>query len=230
MFHNALKEVPKSGEVWCEGARICIAQKNFPGMNSIFTLAFSNFQKYHRRNSNVCLPYRKYDFFSFFSSLEKYHPFLSFSSFLFIYFLIFVILFVCIFYFIFKCIVFVLILFFLYADARRFLDFAIQFTPQYGDSFIEYLLLELLEHGPQRVDTRKLVCIYGCFVCMLGVRACVWCMRACMRVCVCVRACMRVCARACLLAACEHACVYLFVSVYVCISFPSFFPNTTSPF
>jgi len=44
----------------------------------------------------------------------------------------------------------------LYAEARRFLDFAIQFTPQYGDSFIEYMLLEMLEHGPHRVDTRRL--------------------------------------------------------------------------
>eukprot|EP01126_Amoeba_proteus_P006986 TRINITY_DN12471_c0_g1_i5.p1 TRINITY_DN12471_c0_g1~~TRINITY_DN12471_c0_g1_i5.p1 ORF type:complete len:664 (-),score=182.42 TRINITY_DN12471_c0_g1_i5:166-2157(-) len=29
--------------------------------------------------------------------------------------------------------------------ARKYLDFAIQFTPQYGDSFIEYMRLELLE-------------------------------------------------------------------------------------
>ena len=33
------------------------------------------------------------------------------------------------------------------ARARQFLDFAIKFTPQYGDSFIEYLRLELLTTG-----------------------------------------------------------------------------------
>jgi hypothetical protein len=40
-------------------------------------------------------------------------------------------------------------------EARRFLEFAIQFTPQYGDSFIEYLRLELMEHG-FTADTSKL--------------------------------------------------------------------------
>ena len=34
--------------------------------------------------------------------------------------------------------------------ARRFLDFAIQFTPQYGDSFVEYMRLELLQTGSTR--------------------------------------------------------------------------------
>lgn len=29
-------------------------------------------------------------------------------------------------------------------NCRKYLDFAIQFTPQYGDSFIEYMRLELL--------------------------------------------------------------------------------------
>jgi hypothetical protein len=33
-------------------------------------------------------------------------------------------------------------------NARRFLDFALEFTPQYGDSFVEYLRLELLQNGP----------------------------------------------------------------------------------
>jgi len=61
-FHQALSRVPKSGEVWCEGARIALRMKN-------------------------------------------------------------------------------------YTDARKFLHFAIQFTPQYGDSFIEFLRLELLEKG-----------------------------------------------------------------------------------
>jgi len=63
VFKEALQEVPKSGEVWCEGARIAMRRRNFRA-------------------------------------------------------------------------------------ARRYLDFAIQFTPQYGDSFIEYLALELMEHGP----------------------------------------------------------------------------------
>ena len=63
VFKEALQEVPKSGEVWCEGARIAMRRRNFQA-------------------------------------------------------------------------------------ARRYLDFAIQFTPQYGDSFIEYLALELMEHGP----------------------------------------------------------------------------------
>jgi len=62
VFQRALREVPKSGEVWCEGARIALARRDF-------------------------------------------------------------------------------------ATARKYLDFAIQFTPQYGDSFIEFLRLELLEHG-----------------------------------------------------------------------------------
>lgn len=62
IFKEALHEVPKSGEVWCEGARIYLAKKEW-------------------------------------------------------------------------------------ATARKFLEFAIHFTPQFGDSFIEYLRLELLEHG-----------------------------------------------------------------------------------
>jgi la-related protein 1 len=70
LFKQALQEVPKSGEVWCEGARVYLAKKDW--------------QK-----------------------------------------------------------------------ARRFLDFAIHFTPQYGDSFIEYLRLELLEKGPD-ADFSKL--------------------------------------------------------------------------
>jgi uncharacterized protein HemY len=62
LFKQALQEVPKSGEVWCEGARIYLMKRDWQ-------------------------------------------------------------------------------------QARRFLDFAIHFTPQYGDSFVEYLRLELLEHG-----------------------------------------------------------------------------------
>jgi len=63
VFIEALQNVPKSGEVWCEGARIAIYSKEF-------------------------------------------------------------------------------------SKARRYLDFAVQFTPQYGDSFIEYLRLELLSAEP----------------------------------------------------------------------------------
>lgn len=70
LFKQALREVPKSGEVWCEGARI---------------------------------------------ALHLGH----------------------------------------YEQARKFLDFSLHFTPQYGDSLVEYLRLELLEAGDQ-TDTSKL--------------------------------------------------------------------------
>lgn len=70
VFKEALQEVPKSGEVWCEGARIYLAQNNW-------------------------------------------------------------------------------------VEARRYLEFAIHFTPQFGDSFIEYLRLELLENG-DKADIGKL--------------------------------------------------------------------------
>ena len=66
VFKQALLEVPKSGEVWCEGARICL---------NPFSACF-NLQA-----------------------------------------------------------------------ARNFLDFAIEFTPQYGDSFIEYLRLQMLTNA-----------------------------------------------------------------------------------
>eukprot|EP01133_Synstelium_polycarpum_P015617 gene15617-18557_t len=93
VFRKALQFVPKSGEVWCEGARIAL-------------------------NNN---------------ELDK---------------------------------------------ARRFLEFAIQFTPQFGDSFIELLRLEIIEKG-SNCDISKLeqLCInadpnYGfmwlhCTVCVL---------------------------------------------------------------
>jgi len=74
VFLQALKEVPKSGEVWCEGARLMLNP-----MSPMFHLGL----------------------------------------------------------------------------ARRRLEFAICFTPQYGDSFIEMLRLELLEHGPD-ADTAPL--------------------------------------------------------------------------
>jgi len=72
VFQQALLEVPKSGEVWCEGARICLNP------------------------------------FSAHFNVEA---------------------------------------------ARSFLDFAIEFTPQYGDSFIEYLrLLMLLDKSPEELE------------------------------------------------------------------------------
>lgn len=66
IFKQAYQEVPKSGEVWCEGARI---------------------------------------------HLDPSSPFFCLST------------------------------------ARRYLEFAIKFTPQYGDSFVELLRLEILEKG-----------------------------------------------------------------------------------
>jgi tetratricopeptide (TPR) repeat protein len=36
--------------------------------------------------------------------------------------------------------------------ARRYLEFAIKFTPQYGDSFVELLRIEMLEHGVDYVS------------------------------------------------------------------------------
>jgi hypothetical protein len=38
--------------------------------------------------------------------------------------------------------------------ARKYLEFAIQFTPQYGDSFLEMLKLSMLL--PQNEQTREL--------------------------------------------------------------------------
>lgn len=63
VFKEALQEVPKSGEVWCEGARIHLAKGEWK-------------------------------------------------------------------------------------EARKYLDFAVHFTPQFGDSFIEFLRLEMWENGP----------------------------------------------------------------------------------
>jgi len=79
VFQQALLEVPKSGEVWCEGARIC---------------------------------------------LNPYSECYSLDA------------------------------------ARKFLDFAIEFTPQYGDSFIEYLRLEALTNAPEsRIERLWQLCI-----------------------------------------------------------------------
>ena len=73
VFQQALNEVPKSGEVWCEGARI--------------------FLNPHSACFNLHV-------------------------------------------------------------ARRFLNFAIEFTPQYGDSFIEYLRLQMLVASPEAAVER----------------------------------------------------------------------------
>eukprot|EP01080_Neovahlkampfia_damariscottae_P001621 gene1621-12746_t len=81
VFKEALNEVPKSGEVWCEGARI--------RMNPL---------------------YSKFDL----------------------------------------------------VKAKKYLKFAINFTPQYGDSFIEYLKLQLLTKGPltlQRLTKFEQKCV-----------------------------------------------------------------------
>jgi len=79
VFQQALLEVPKSGEVWCEGARICLNPHS-----SCFNLE----------------------------------------------------------------------------AARNFLDFAIEFTPQYGDSFIEYMRLELLTSAAdEKLDRLWQLCI-----------------------------------------------------------------------
>lgn len=90
VFRMALREVPKSGEVWCEGARV-----RMNPLSPAFDLR----------------------------------------------------------------------------EARRYLDFAVQFTPQYGDSFIEYMRLELLERGPSfNLESLKMMCInadpnYGALWC-----------------------------------------------------------------
>eukprot|EP00668_Euglena_longa_P003803 GGOE01004460.1.p1 GENE.GGOE01004460.1~~GGOE01004460.1.p1 ORF type:complete len:1251 (-),score=281.32 GGOE01004460.1:762-3953(-) len=78
VFREALNEVPKSGEVWCEGARMCMNP-----LSSLFNLQ----------------------------------------------------------------------------QAQQFLDFAIKFTPQYGDSFIEYLRLELLTTGQAVNSQLEQLCI-----------------------------------------------------------------------
>ena len=77
-FLLALQEVPKSGEVWCEGAR----------------LKMNPFTQYY--------------------DLER---------------------------------------------AEEFLKYAIQFTPQYGDSFIELLRLYLLRDKLDQIGTLKRLCV-----------------------------------------------------------------------
>jgi len=40
-----------------------------------------------------------------------------------------------------------------FQEAKRFLDYAINFTPQYGDSFIELIRLEILQKGSLSANT-----------------------------------------------------------------------------
>ena len=81
-FNQALREIPKSGEVWCEGARIAMAD----------VAANRNFK------------------------IEK---------------------------------------------AENYLNFAIQFTPQYGDSFLEMLKLYLITDQQSKIAALKQQCIHA---------------------------------------------------------------------
>ena len=81
-FNHALREIPKSGEVWCEGARISMAD--------------------HAMNPN-----------------------------------------------------------FKFENAERYLNFAIQFTPQYGDSFLEMLKLFILTGQEDKIASLKQQCIHA---------------------------------------------------------------------
>ena len=81
-FNQALQEIPKSGEVWCEGARLAMADY---GNNKHFD----------------------------------------------------------------------------YAQAESFLKFAIQFTPQYGDSFIEMLKLYTVTGQADKIRLLKQQCIHA---------------------------------------------------------------------
>lgn len=81
-FNRALQEIPKSGEVWCEGARLSMADSKANG----------NFD---------------------------------------------------------------------YDKAEKYLNFAIQFTPQYGDSFLEMLKLYLLTGQKDKIKKLKQMCIHA---------------------------------------------------------------------
>jgi hypothetical protein len=78
VFQEAVQEVPKSGEVWCEGARMCMDPTS-----------------------------------------SSFNPDL----------------------------------------ARRYLDFALRFTPQYGDSFVEALRLGLLTNGKGLEPSVEQLCV-----------------------------------------------------------------------
>ena len=48
-----------------------------------------------------------------------------------------------------------------YKNAENFLNFAIQFTPQYGDSFLEMLKLYLLTGQEEKISQLKQQCIHA---------------------------------------------------------------------
>lgn len=45
--------------------------------------------------------------------------------------------------------------------ARKYLEFAIQFTPQYGDSFLELLRLFMIQDNKQELQDLKQFCIHA---------------------------------------------------------------------
>jgi hypothetical protein len=45
--------------------------------------------------------------------------------------------------------------------AEKFLKFAIQFTPQYGDSFIELLRIYIILNEKEKIKSLKLLCIHS---------------------------------------------------------------------
>jgi len=51
--------------------------------------------------------------------------------------------------------------YFKYQNAESYLNFAIQFTPQYGDSFLEMLKLYLLTGQTDKIAALKQQCIHA---------------------------------------------------------------------
>lgn len=43
-------------------------------------------------------------------------------------------------------------------NAEKYLQFAIQFTPQYGDSFLELLRLQLVQENTEKIAEIKQLC------------------------------------------------------------------------
>ena len=48
-----------------------------------------------------------------------------------------------------------------YEDAEKYLNFAIQFTPQYGDSFLEMLKLYLMTGQTDKIPALRQSCIHS---------------------------------------------------------------------
>ena len=46
-------------------------------------------------------------------------------------------------------------------QAEKYLDFAIQFTPQYGDSFLELLRLYLIQNEGEKIKDLRQQCIHA---------------------------------------------------------------------